>query len=175
MPHDPSRGPRAASAASARETYASSRLLVAVLSGALGLAAVQLHLSFVPADPFESQQGLYFAGGASGLWAGWAVMARGFGRGLRAQVFGAISAVFAAALALSLAGGVGSVLNTYSFGAFGTVDELLHHLLAKSVATGTAIAGSPALFPAALAALATALLGDLAHRLWDEPRIEPIH
>ncbi|MEC9432634.1 MAG: hypothetical protein VYD87_06990 [Pseudomonadota bacterium] len=175
MKHDRNQGLRTAVASSARETYASSRLLVAVLSAVIGLGAVHLHLSLIPTDPFESQRSLYIAAGLAGLWAGWAVMARALGRGVRAQVGAAITAAVAAGIVLSLICGAGSVLGTYSYGSFATVDALLDHLLVKSVSTGTVIVGSPALFPAALTALAAALLGELAHRLWDMPRIEPIH
>lgn len=159
--------------ASSRDRFATSRVVTAILFGAGGVGAAALHIARRP-DPDQFDLHLvYVAAAISAVIAAWRGVGTSLGRGLAATTLSALASAVAAGLLFSLIAGVKAVIDAYRFTHFSTADAMLMHLLSKAGATALAVLGSPALFPALLAAVVAGLLGEAARRAWDRVVIAP--
>ncbi|MDF2231611.1 hypothetical protein P2H44_03505 [Albimonas sp. CAU 1670] len=158
---------------SARDRYATSRIVTSVLfaAGAFGLTALHFHIQ--PNPDLNDPGGVYIAAAASGAIAAWKGIGTNLGRGLWVTLVASLASAAIAGVLFSVLAGVRAVLKAYEFTHFSTAEALVAHLLTKAVETGEALIASPALIPALIAAVVAGLLGELARRAWDRVVIAP--
>ena len=157
----------------ARDRYATSRIVTSVLFGLAGLGATALHFALRPAPELADVSEIYAAAAIAATVAAWRGAGLSLGRGLAATTAAALGSAVAAGVLFSIAAGVRSVIAAYKFTQFRTAEALMAHLLDKAVEAAGTLLLSPALFPALLAAILAALLGEAARHAWDRAVIEP--
>ena len=158
---------------SARDRFATSRILTALMFGAAAAGMAALHFALAPHPDLISTREVYIGAAIVAVIAGWRGVGTRLGHGVAGSGLAGLGSAVAAGGLFSIVAGVRSVIESYGYTHFRTVEALLLHAVEKSAQMGVALVQSPILCLALLAAICVALLGEAARFAWDRSVIEP--